>query len=211
MNRIFTWSEHEDLTASVEAIFEKHCKLYRAPSRDDCRTIASALMAVRVTEDAEARRKDPTKAPIIAARKAAKDLLRNLKPIKRKLEVLIADAETTGLETMGLSDAGYREPLDRLDAAANAVEALLVELYRPPIVPTTHQDPIRFIAERVQEALAAANDAAATFGANHDGPLVKIVHDALSLVGMMGMLTAHAVSAVLSEKRRSRTRYKNRY
>jgi hypothetical protein len=205
MNRIFTWSEHEDLTSGVEAICEKHCKLYLAPSRDDCRTIASALMAVRVTEDAEARRKDPTKAPIIAARKSAKDLLRNLGPIRRKLESLIADAES-----MGQSDPGYREPLDRLDAAANAVEALLVELERPPIVPTTHQDPIRFIAEKVQEALAQANDGSAPFGANRDGPLVKIVHDALSLVGMM-RVTADAVSAVLSDKRRSRARYKNRY
>jgi len=206
MNRVFTWSEIEDLTSSVEAIFEKHCKRYRAPSQDDCRTIASALMAVLVTEDAEARRKDLTKAPIIAARKAAKDLFRNLKPIKRKLEIQIADAET-----MGQSDAGYREPLDRLDAAANAVEALLVELYRPPIVPTTHQDPIRFIAEKVQEALAQANDGAAPKDTNAKSPLVKIVHEALSLVGMMGMLTAHAVSAVLSDKRRSRARYKNRY
>jgi hypothetical protein len=205
MNRVFTWPEIEDLTSGVEAICEKHCKLYLAPSHDDCRTIANAAMVVRATEDAEARRKDITKAPIIAARKSAKDLLRNLKPIRRKLEGQIADAAS-----MGQSDAGYREPLDRLDAAANAVEALLVELYRPPIVPTTHQDPIRFIAERVQEALAAANDGSATFGANHDGPLVKIVHDTLSLVGMM-RVTAHTVSAVLSDKRRSRPRHKNRY
>jgi hypothetical protein len=162
-------------------------------------------MVVRATEDAEARRKDPTKAPIIAARKSAKDLLRNLGPIRRKLEILIADAES-----MGQSDAGYREPLDRLDAAANAVEALLVEVKRPPIVPTTHHDPIRFIAEKVQEALAQANDGAAPFGANQDGPLVKIVHDVLSLVHMM-RVTKSAVSAVLSNKRRSKARYKNRY
>lgn len=206
MNRISTWStEREDLTSCVEAIFEKHYKLHRAPSRDDCRTVAGALLTVRVTEDAEARRKDPTQAPIIAARKAAKDLLRNLKPIKRKLEVQIADAET-----MGQSDEGYREPLDRLDAAANAVEALLTELEKPPIVPTTHQDPIRFIAEKVREALAQANDGTAPSGANRDGPLVKIVFDALSLVGMRHV-TASTVSAVLSGKRRSRARYKNRY
>jgi hypothetical protein len=206
MNRIFTWSEIKDLTSSVESICENHCKQYRAPSRDDCRTIASALMIVRVTEDAEPRRKDLTKAPIIAARKAANDLLRNLKPIKRKLEIQIADAET-----MCLSDAVYREPLDRLDAAAKAVDDFLSDLKGPPIVPTTHQDPIWFIAERVQEALAAANDGEAPNGANRDGPLVKIVYDALSLVGMMGMLTVHTVSSVLSGKRRSSTMYKNSY
>jgi hypothetical protein len=131
--------------------------------------------------------------------------LRNLKPIRQKLEGQIADAET-----MGQSDEGYREPLDRLDAAASAVEALLVELEKPPIVPTTHQDPIRFIAEKVQEALAQANDGAAPFGANRESPLVKIVFDALSLVSMMHV-TESTVSAVLSNKRRSRVRHKNRY
>jgi hypothetical protein len=52
------FAKRADLIPRVEAIFEKHCKLYRAPSRDDCRTVASALLSVRLTEDAEARRKD---------------------------------------------------------------------------------------------------------------------------------------------------------
>jgi hypothetical protein len=205
MNRIFTWSDLEELTTGVKALLEQHCKRHRPASQDECRTIASALMVVRVTEDADARRTDVTKAPIIAARKAANDLLRNLEPIKRKLEVQIDNAET-----MGQSDAGYREPLDRLDAAAKAVADFLSDLEGQPIVPTTHQDPIRFIADKVQEALAQANDGDAPFGANRDGPLVQIVHGALALVGMM-TVTESTVSAVLSGKRRSRVRYKNRY
>jgi hypothetical protein len=193
----------EDLTQFVEALFRAHSKRYCPPSLEGCRTVATALMVVRRTEDAKAQRKDLTKAPIVAARKSAKDLLRNLKPIRWKLECLVADAES-----WGQSDAGYREPLDRLNAAANAVEALLIEIERPPIAPISHRDPIRFIAEKVQEAWAQANEGAWPTSKNPNDPLVRVVVNALSLVGMM-RVTPNAVSAVLRGERR--TKDKNRY
>jgi hypothetical protein len=195
-----TWlSAREDLTSRVEAIFVKHCKRYRAPSQDECRNVATALMVVRDTEDAKPLRKGVTK-EIVGARKSSKDLLRNLKPIRRSLEIQIADA--------GQWDAGYREALNRLNAAANAVEALLVELQGPRIVSKPHRDPISFIKKKVQQAWAEANDGAPPRGQNPNDPLVKVVVDALSLVSMMHV-TAHAVSAVLRGKRR--TKDKNSY
>jgi hypothetical protein len=198
------FTERDGLTTRVEALFTRSAGRCIAPSRDACRAFASALMVVRTRKDAAPLRQANIAAGILCpditpslqgARKSATGLLHHLKPLRRKLEILVADCETMGLDALH-----YREELARIAAVAEAVEALLPALDRHPLAPLPDGDPIRFIADKAQEAWPSANDGRAPAAKGADDPLVMLVTDALSLIGVHH--SQHTVSAVLKGKRR---------
>jgi hypothetical protein len=176
---------------SVAAIFEKHSKLYRAPSEAACRSFATALMLVK-SRPHDKKRLKPSK----DARASAMALLRHIRPLRWSLAA--ADVDTG--EELPTTPVFYAE-LVLLDDALKAVEALLPALDRPPIKPWLGNDPIRYIADKAQEAWAEANDGAPPTGKGEEAPLVKLVTDALHLAGLK-MTTPWTVSAVLKGNRR---------
>jgi hypothetical protein len=176
------FTELKDLTPRVEREFTAATKAFEAPSRDACGSVASVLMVVRVRKDAAPLRKDITRGHRAHTRKSAKNFLLHLQPLKRKLEILIADVETMGFDRLRL--APYNEELERIAAAAIAVEALLPALNRPPIAPWPDNEPILLVAQKAQEAWAEANHGDMPTGKHEEDPLVKLVTGALGLVGI---------------------------
>jgi hypothetical protein len=190
-------AEWNELTGPVEELFaEVKARRLRAPPRDACASVASALLVVRRITAAAPLRKDATRGARNGARKSGRTLLRHLQPLRQKLAAEIADISTSA------SNFGARER-ERLEAAARAVQTLLPALDAPPIAPLPDSgDPIRFIACEAQRAWADANDGAAPQSKNPGDPLVKFVSRALSLVGMSR--SPETVSAVLRGRRRTK-------
>jgi hypothetical protein len=202
------WSE---LTGPVEELFaEVKARRLRAPPRDACASVASALLVVRHTTAAAPLRKDATRGARNGARKSGRALLRHLQPLRQKLAAEIADISASASnfgarerERLEAAARAVQAAHDRLEAAARAVETLLPALDAPPIAPLPHSgDPIRFIAREARRAWADANDGTAPQSKNPDDPLVKFVRRALSLVGMSRSL--ETVSAVLRGRRRTK-------
>jgi hypothetical protein len=175
----------------VEALFPEATKAFEVPSKEACRSFASALMLVQ----AQWPRKDIRLKPSKDARTSAMALLRHLEPLRKKLAVLSYDCET-----MGLNAPHFNEELGRIDAVVEAIEELLPALERAPIAPWLGHDPIRFLADKAQEAWASANDGNPPIGNQEEGPLVKLITGALDLINM-GQ-SQSTVSKVLRGKRR---------
>jgi hypothetical protein len=191
----------EELTPGVEREFAAATKDFEVPSRGECRSLASLLMGKRARKDAGPTRQANAAADLRArkgAHKSATALQLHLKPLRRKLEILISDIwEPAALqETL----AHYNKELELLDAAEKAAVALLPALARPPIATLADYEPIRVIADKAQEAWASANDGKAPTGKGEENPLVKLV------VGLFGLVeigyTPSTVSAVLRDRRR---------
>jgi hypothetical protein len=204
-------AEWHELTGPVEKLFAQvTARRLRAPPRDACATVASALLVMRHKAAVAPLRKDATRGARNGARKSGRALLRHLQPLRQKLAAEIADI------SMSASNFGARErerlealagaaqaAHDRLEAAARAVETLLPALDAPPIASLPDRgDPIRFIAGEAQRAWADANDGAAPQSKNPGDPLVKFVSRALFLVGMSR--SPETVSAVLRGRRRTK-------
>jgi hypothetical protein len=194
----------EELFAQVKA------RRLRAPSRDACASVASALLVMRHKAAVAPQRKDATRGARNGARKSGRALLRHLQPLRQKLAAEIAELSTTASkfgarerERLEAAARAAQAADDRLEAAARAVETLLPALDAPPIAPLPDGgDPIRFIALEAQRAWADANDGAAPQSKNTGDPLVKFVSWALSLVGMSR--SPETVSAVLRGRRRTK-------
>ena len=203
-------AEWKKLTGRVEELFaEVKARRLRAPSRDGCASVASALLVMRHKAAVAPQRKDATRGARNGARKSGRALLRHLPPLREKLAAEIAEINAIA-SNLGARERERLEAVaraaeaadDRLKAAARAVETLLPALDAPPIAPLPDGDPIRFIALEAQWAWANANDGAAPQSKNPDDPLVKLVSRALSLVGMGR--SPEAVSAVLRGRRRTK-------
>jgi hypothetical protein len=204
-------AEWNELTGPVEELFA-HVKArrLRAPPRDACASVASALLVMRHITAAAPQRKDATRGARNGARKSARALLRHLQPLQQRLAAEIADisisASNFGARERERLEAAARAveaAHDRLEAAARAVETLLPALDAPPIAPLPDSgDPIRFIASEAQRAWADANEGAAPQSKNPGDPLVEFVSRALSLVGMSR--SPETVSAVLRGRRRTK-------
>lgn len=192
------FKEREELTPGVEALVAEHCPRSKPLTADAYRTVATALKVISDRKDAAPFRKDATKAHREKASKYATALLYHLKPIKRKIDGLIADI----LEPAALQEtlAHYNKELEVLVAAAKAVEELLPALDRPPIAPLDDHEPIKSIASVVQEVLAEANDGDAPTGKGEENPLVKLIVDLFGLVKIG--YSPSTVSAVLRDRRR---------
>jgi hypothetical protein len=204
-------AEWNELTGPVEELFaEVKARRLRAPPRDACASVASALLVVRHITAAAPLRKDATRGARNGARKSGRTLLRHLQPLRQKLAAEIADISTSASnfgarerERLEAAARAVQAAHDRLEAAARAVETLLPALDAPPIAPLPDSgDPIRFIAREAQRAWADANDGAAPQSKNPGDPLVKFVSRALSLVGMSR--SPETVSAVLRGRRRTK-------
>jgi hypothetical protein len=182
-----TWlAEREELTPDVERIFVEESGKRNTPSKDAYRTIADALLAVRARVTAAPLRQANIAAGIFraditpsldGARKSATALLRHLDPIRQRL----AD-EARERETLGLDPAHCEEKIELLTAAAEAVDSLFSILDAHPLVPRPDRDPSLFIAEKVQEAWAEANDGRSPRSKDAGGPLVIVVTRLLALV-----------------------------
>jgi hypothetical protein len=121
-------AEWNELTGPVEELFaEVKARRLRAPSRDACASVASALLVMRHKAAVAPLRKDATGGARNGARKSGRALLRHLQPLRQKLAAEIAEISTIA------SNFGARERLeaaaraaqaadDRLEAAARAVE-----------------------------------------------------------------------------------------
>ena len=204
-------AEWNELTGPVEELFAQvKARRLRAPPRDACASVASALLVMRHKAAAAPLRKDATRGARNGARKSGRALLRHLQPLRQNLAAQIAEISTIasnfgGRERERLEAAARAAQAahDRLEAAARAVETLLPALDAPPIAPLPDSgDPIRFIAREAQRAWADANDGAAPQSKNPGDPLVKFVSRALSLVGMSR--SPETVSAVLRGRRRTK-------
>ena len=185
-------AEWNELTGPVEELFAQvKARRLRAPPRDACASVASALLVMRHKAAAAPLRKDATRGARNGARKSGRALLRHLQPLRQNLAAQIAEISTIA------SNFGARER-ERLEAAARAVETLLPALDAPPIAPLPDNgDP-----HEAQRAWADANDGAAPQSKNPGDPLVKFVSRALSLVGMSR--SPETVSAVLRGRRRTK-------
>jgi hypothetical protein len=110
-------AEWNELTGPVEELFaEVKARRLRAPSRDACASVASALLVMRHKAAVAPLRKDATRGARNGARKSGRALLRHLQPLRRKLAAEIAELSTTA------SKFGARER-ERLEAAARAAQA----------------------------------------------------------------------------------------
>jgi hypothetical protein len=185
-------AEWNELTGPVEELFAQvKARRLRAPPRDACASVASALLVMRHKAAVAPLRKDATRGARNGARKSGRALLRHLQPLRQNLAAQIAEISTIA------SNFGARER-ERLEAAARAVETLLPALDAPPIAPLPDNgDP-----HEAQRAWADANDGAAPQSKNPGDPLVKFVSRALSLVGMSR--SPETVSAVLRGRRRTK-------
>jgi hypothetical protein len=185
-------AEWNELTGPVEELFAQvKARRLRAPPRDACASVASALLVMRHKAAVAPLRKDATRGARNGARKSGRALLRHLQPLRQNLAAQIAEISTIA------SNFGARER-ERLEAAARAVETLLPALDAPPIAPLPDNgDP-----HEAQRAWADANDGAAPQSKNPGDPLVQFVSRALSLVGMS--LSPETVSAVLRGRRRTK-------
>jgi hypothetical protein len=204
-------AEWNELTGPVEELFaEVKARRLRAPPRDACASVASALLVMRHKAAAAPLRKDATRGARNGARKSGRALLRHLQPLRQKLADQSAEISTIASnfgprerERLEAAARAAQAAHDRLEAAARAVETLLPALDAPPIAPLPDSgDPIRFIACEAQRAWADANDGAAPQSKNPGDPLVKFVSRALSLVGMSR--SPETVSAVLRGRRRTK-------
>jgi hypothetical protein len=185
-------AEWNELTGPVEELFAQvKARRLRAPPRDACASVASALLVMRHKAAVAPLRKDATRGARNGARKSGRALLRHLQPLRQNLAAQIAEISTIA------SNFGARER-ERLEAAARAVETLLPALDAPPIAPLPDNgDP-----HEAQRAWADANDGAAPQSKNPGDPLVQFVSRALSLVGMSR--SPETVSAVLRGRRRTK-------
>jgi hypothetical protein len=185
-------AEWNELTGPVEELFAQvKARRLRAPPRDACASVASALLVMRHKAAVAPLRKDATRGARNGARKSGRALLRHLQPLRQSLAAQIAEISTIA------SNFGARER-ERLEAAARAVETLLPALDAPPIAPLPDNgDP-----HEAQRAWADANDGAAPQSKNPGDPLVQFVSRALSLVGMSR--SPETVSAVLRGRRRTK-------
>jgi hypothetical protein len=204
-------AEWNELTGPVEELFAQvKARRLRAPPRDACASVASALLVMRHKAAAAPLRKDATRGARNGARKSGRALLRHLQPLRQNLAAQIAEISTIASnfgarerERLEAAARAAQAAHDRLEAAARAVETLLPALDAPPIAPLPDSgDPIRFIAREAQRAWADANDGAAPQSKNPGDPLVKFVSRALSLVGMSR--SPETVSAVLRGRRRTK-------
>jgi hypothetical protein len=180
------------LTSDVEALVVEHCPRSNPLTADAYRSLASALMVKRARKSAGPTRQANAAADLRARRgahKSATALLRHLKPLKQKLEA--ADVKTDEDQP---PPAYFYAELELIEVAEKAVKALLPALDRPPIASLDDYEPIKSIADLVQEVLDAPT------GKGEENPLVRLV------VGLFGLVeigyTNSTVSAVLRDRRR---------
>jgi hypothetical protein len=172
------FAEREELTPHVERIFVEESRKHNAPSKDACRTVASALMVVRARVTAV--RQDTLTPSIQRAHKSAMALHHHLQPLRQRLADRFYELEAMGLEAIGLDAEPLNAELTLLDAAVEAVEALVPALDR--LAPWPDRDPSLFIAEKVREAWAEANNGRSPKSKDAGGPLVNVVTRLLALV-----------------------------
>lgn len=104
-------AEWNELTGPVEELFAQvKARRLRAPPRDACASVASALLVMRHITAAAPLRKDATRGARNGARKSGRALLRHLQPLRQKLAAEIADISTSA------SNFGARERLCRIVA-----------------------------------------------------------------------------------------------
>jgi hypothetical protein len=180
------------LTSDVEALVAEHCPRSKPLTADAYRTVASALMVKRARKSAGPTRQANAATHLRArqgAHKSATALLRHLKPLKQKLEA--ADVKTDEDQP---PPAYFYAELELIEIAEKAVKALLPAIDRPPIAPLDDYEPIKSIANLVQEVLDAPT------GKGEENPLVKLV---VGLFGLVNIGYTHStVSAVLRDRRR---------
>ena len=167
------FAEREELTPHVERIFVEESRKHNAPSKDACRTVASALMVVRARVTAV--RQDTLTPSIKRAHKSAMALHGHLQPLRQRLAGRFYE-----LEEMGLDAEPHNAELTLLDAAVETVEELFPALDR--LAPWPDRDPSLFIAEKVREAWEEANNGRSPKSKDAGGPLVNVVTRLLALV-----------------------------
>ena len=88
-------AEWNELTGPVEELFAQvKARRLRAPSRDACASVASALLVMRHKAAVAPLRKDATRGARNGARKSGRALLRHLQPLRQNLAAQIAEIST---------------------------------------------------------------------------------------------------------------------